>query len=208
MKKILGVFLLVLFFAGFANAAPITIQFSGEVTFVGYQYNAIHIGDIFTGTYTYDTEATNTSTNTNIGKYGYNSPYGISITLGEYEFKTDITQMSGLFGINIGNDVISNGTTDYYYVHSDKNAYTNGLWIGGISWELRDNTYNALSSIDLPVTAPVLTAWNYNNLFIYGGNSGTGYVNFGINGKVTQIIPEPLISVLLITGMFFLRSKQ
>lgn len=206
---ILGVLLLC---GGVAKAMPITIQISGNVTSVSGSVlpSTIHIGSSFTGTYTYDSAASNTSTYSNIGKYTHNSPYGINLFLGGLEFKTDPTQMSGLFGIDIGNDVTPNGTNDYYYVHSDKNAYTNGLWINNISWNLRDSTHTALSSVALPITTPVLSVWNYNYVFINGGDRGVGYVDFGIGGTVTQavLVPEPLTGVLIAIGTLLIRRKR
>jgi hypothetical protein len=193
---------------GLSQAAPITISITGNVTSAGGSAlpSTIHVGDIFTGTYTYDGEAINTSTYSNIGKYMCDSPCGIRIFLNGFEFKTDPTQ--GRLGIDIWNDVTSNGTNDSYYVHSGLTAYTNGLWIGDISWNLNDSTHTAISSVDLPVTTPVLSAWNYNYLHINGGDRGFGYVDFYIGGIVTRVTPEPFTGILLAMGAFFLRRKR
>jgi hypothetical protein len=200
----------VLGLAYLAHADPITIQISGEITLAGGSAlpTGISLGDAFTGSYTYNSSTQDSDSDPNIGAYLHDSPYGISITVGGYEFKTDCTQMSGLFGIEIGNDVTSNGTNDYYFVHSDKNAYTNGLWINDISWELRDSTHTAISSTDLPITPPILNAWNYNYFHINGGDNGVGYVNFGIGGTITQATPEPLTCVFLIAGGLALRRRR
>jgi hypothetical protein len=197
---------------GLAQADPITIQITGNVTSAGGSAlpSMIHVGDIFTGTYTYDSSAINTSTQSNIGTYVFNSPCGISLSLDGLEFKTDPTQMSGGFGIDIYDDLVSNGTHDYYYVHGDRTVYTNGLWIDTIWWKLGDSTHTAISSVALPITAPILSAWNYNYVQIAGGDGGVGHVDFYIDGTVTQatLVPEPFTCALMAMGVFLLQRKR
>jgi hypothetical protein len=200
-----------LFCGGLAQADPITIQITGNVTSASGSAlpSSIYNGISFTGTYTYDFSAINSSSQNYKGIYSYNYPYGISLTLGGLEFKTEPTQMSGGFEIDIYNDFISNGTDDYYRVHSNINAYTNGLWVGAIFWDLGDSTHTTVSSVDLPIIAPTLIAWNYNSLFINGGDGGVGHVDFGISGIVTEaiLIPEPVTGILMAMGMLFIRRR-
>ncbi|MFA6426727.1 MAG: PEP-CTERM sorting domain-containing protein [Phycisphaerae bacterium] len=201
------VFVVLLCCGGLTQAVPVTIAIRGKVTTFGDDtglLSVIQVGDNFTGTYTYDSATVNSSTYSNIGKYACNPPYGISLSLDGFEFKTNPTKTPAGFEIGIGNDVIPNGTNDFYYVQSLQNSPTNGLDIIGISWSLRDSTHTAISSITLPVTAPVLSVWNYNYVYISGGNSQHG---FAIEGIVTYI-PEPTTSVLLVIGTFLLRRKR
>ena len=193
------------------QAALVTIQISGEITSAhgpGLP-SGINAGDTFTGTYTYDSSTLDSEPDPKIGEYLHDSPYGMSISVGGYEFKTASTHI-GQFEIGIENDVTDNdnNTFDYYLVYSDENAYTDGCWISSISWRLRDSTYYALSSDALPSTAPILEDWDYNHLDIDGGNAGEGYVNFWINGTVTQAIPEPMTGILLVAGILFLRRRR
>lgn len=214
MKKRIITLVLVTFFwlcPGRAQAVPVTIQISGEITSAqgtGLP-SGINAGDTFTGTYTYDSLTVDSDSDPQIGEYLHDSPYGISISVGGYEFKT-VSSHTGQFEIGIGNDVTDNDNNifDYYLVYSDENVYTDGCWISSISWWLRDSTCDALSSDALPVTAPVLNLWDYNRLSIYGGNAGEGYVNFGIIGTVTQATPEPMTVILMAAGTLFLRRRR
>jgi hypothetical protein len=80
--------------------------------------------------------------------------------------------------MRIINDQVDNGVHDYYTVFSDESISipSVGFTINYISWNLWDSTHTALSSDALPVTAPVLTDWNYNVLTIGGvyGPNRTG----------------------------------
>ncbi|MFA6426802.1 MAG: hypothetical protein WCW64_11585 [Phycisphaerae bacterium] len=211
-KKLLKfVFVVLLCCGGLSQAAPITIKITGNVTGVGVTLasvpDSIHAGVPFTGTYTYDSAAPDSDANPQRGVYQYNSPYGISISLGGYEFKTAPNHV-GQFEMRIINDQVDNGVHDYYTVFSDENVSipSVGFEVNYISWNLGDSTHTALSSGDLPVTAPVLTDWDYNVLAI------SGYDSFGhgifIKGTVTQAIPEPLTSLLMMTGVFLLRRRR
>ncbi|MFA6187058.1 MAG: hypothetical protein WC770_07610 [Phycisphaerae bacterium] len=198
---------------GLSQAAPITIQISGNITSIaGYTAaipSTIHAGVTFTGTYTYDSLASDSDSSVQRGVYQHNSPYGISISLGGYTFATAPNHV-GKFVMIIKNNDTTNGVIDCYTVFS---AYQNIPSIGfapdSISWNLRDSTYDALSSDALPATAPVLTDWNYNVLSI-GGVYGPDLYGLTIYGTVTQaiLVPEPLTGLLMITGVLFLRRKQ
>jgi hypothetical protein len=208
MKLLKVVFVVLLCCGGSAQAVPITIQISGNVTYTNGSGlpGTIHVGDTFTGNYTYDS-STDVSGN---GHHYYDTPYGISLSLGGYEFKTAPNHV-GQFDMLIINDGFGGGgITDYYTVFSDKNIFGTSVgptndWIGWLRWDLWDSSHTALSSDALPVTAPVLTAWNHNVLEIYGYGFGSLSI---IKGTVTQVTPEPLTGVLMAIGVFFLRHKR
>jgi len=102
-----------------------------------------------------------------------------------------------------------NGVNDSYSVSSDEavSIPTAGLTIDYISWVLVDSTHTALSSDALPVTEPTLTKWDRNDLAISGYDSlGHGIY---IQGTVTQAVPEPATSILLLTaGVLLLRRRR
>ena len=85
-----------------------------------------------------------------------------------------------------------------------------GLNSSYIYWVLGDYDHTALSSDALPVTAPVLTDWEYNRLRIFIFDSDLPGSTFGIEGIVTQatLIPEPLTGVLMAMGVLFLRRGR
>lgn len=195
-----------LYAGGLAQAVPITIQISGEVTtFSDYTglLNTIHVGSSFSGTYTYDSSTIDSGD----GHYYQDAPYGVNLILGGFEFQTDPSQSSNRFEIWLINDGVGNGVKDFYLVRSYKNTpLPNGVAVSLIRWDLNDSTHTALSSTVLPATGPSLAAWNYNYVEIYGGNSQHG---FYLGGTVTQATPEPAtISFLLTAGVFFLRRRR
>jgi hypothetical protein len=207
-KIVILVLGILLYCGGLAQAVPITIQISGNVTSASGSAlpSTIHKDVTFTGTYTYESSTDDSGG----GHYWHDAPYGITLSLGGYEFKTAPNHV-GKFEIRIANDNPNTPTGevwDSYSVHSEQNASTNSLWVGGISWNLRDSTHTAISSTALPLTAPVLSMWNSNYLEIYGGDAGVGYVNFYIGGTVTQATPEPLTGVLMAMGVLFFRRRR
>jgi hypothetical protein len=205
-KDVLKIALVVLLCCGgLAQAVPITIQITGEVTtFSDYTglLNTIHVGSSFSGTYTYDSSVADSGG----GHYYQNTPYGVNLTLGGFEFQTNSSQALNRFEIWLVNDGIGNGIKDFYLVRSYKNtSLPNGVAVSLIRWDLNDSTHTALSSTALPTTTPSLAAWNYNYVEIYGGNSQNG---FYLGGTVTRATPEPLTSILMATGMFLFRRRR
>ncbi|MHC4283094.1 MAG: PEP-CTERM sorting domain-containing protein [Planctomycetota bacterium] len=189
--------------APIAQAVPITIEISGEVTFVG-GYDApdtIHEGSNFTGTYTYNSSTIDSGG----GSYQHNSPYGFNISLGGYEFKTASSHI-GQFVISIWDNHVnySGYVFDEYLIKSYENSpLSNGVLVDEIRLILVDFTHTALSSSALPATAPVLNEWGTKSLQIYGpGNS------LSIQGTITQAVPEPLTGILMVIGAVFFRRRR
>jgi hypothetical protein len=190
-----------------AQAVPVTIEITGNVTSASGSGlpDTIYEGVTFTGTYTYDSSTSDSDDSPYIGKYEHNSPYGISLLLGGYEFKTTSDHICK-FHISIKNDDPQVNLWDYYMVESDEiiSDPPVGFSVGHIRWVLGDITHTALGSDALPATAPVLTDWGYNALKISGsGDLG----NILIEGTVTQAVPEPLTGVLMLIGVLFLKRK-
>jgi len=208
-KLLKVVFVVLLCCGGLAQAVPITIQITGNITSAsGVSLpSTIHAGSTFTGTYTYDSAALDSDTNPQRGKYLHNSPYGISLSVGGYEFKTAPNHV-GQFEMRIINDQVDNGVHDYYTVFSHENVAvpSSGFTMESIRWDLWDSSHTALSSSNLSVTAPVLSAWDHNVLAIDIFDS-FGY-GIGIKGTVMQVTPEPLTCVLMAMGILFVRRKQ
>jgi hypothetical protein len=202
------VFATLLFSAPLAQAVPISIEIIGEVTSASGSGlpGSIYEGVTFTGTYTYDSSTSDSYDNSQWGKYEHDYPYGISIVMGGYEFKTAPDHV-GQFKIQIGNDVPGNGVWDEYWVQSQ---YENisfpslGFNIGSICWYLSDSTHLVFSSDALPTAVPVLTDWDHNILTIYG----SGDLGLSIEGTVTQAVPEPLTGVLMLIGVLFFRYRR
>ena len=202
------VFATLLLSAPLAQAVPITIEITGNVTSLGGYTEAIpdsiYEGVAFTGTYTYKSSTIDSSG----GHYVHDAPYGISIVLGGYEFKTAPSHI-GQFDMRIADDLEGNGVWDYYLVRSYENVSGPSVdfIISSIEWNLWDSTHTALSSGDLPATVPVLTNWDH-NVFKIHGLYGTNLTGLSIYGTVTQAVPEPLTGVLMVIGVFFFRRRR
>ncbi|MFA6426723.1 MAG: hypothetical protein WCW64_11170 [Phycisphaerae bacterium] len=212
LKIVLGALVILLCCGGLAQAVPITIQITGNITSVGGYTEAIpstiHAGVTFTGIYTYDSATPDSDSSVHRGVYQRNSPYGISIVVGGYEFKTAPNHVNQ-FKMLITNDDPVNGVHDYYTVLGYQNISipSIGFEVEYISWKLGDSTHSVLSSDALPATVPVLTDWNSNVLKI-GGLYGPNLSGLSIYGTVTQVTPEPLTGILMIMGMLFVRRKR
>src|SRR3990172_1989080 len=77
-----------------AKAALITIAIEAVVDGAhdpdNYLEGRINIGDLITGTYTYDTDTPDSSSSANVGRYEhYSYPSGFSLTVAGLHFVTD-----------------------------------------------------------------------------------------------------------------------
>ena len=109
LKFLFVVFAVVLCFSSASvRAEIITIGLTGVVDTVYDSYNLlenkIHVGDIITGFYTYDSLTSNSATYPAYeGAYQYTTaPYGMSLTVAGVTFQTDPANVD--FGLYILND--------------------------------------------------------------------------------------------------------
>ena len=182
-----------------AQAVPVTIEISGEVTSASGSRlpDTIYEGVTFTGTYTYESSTINTSHLDYVGQYVHNSPYGVKILMGGFEFMTEPNHV-GQFEIGI-----VNGTANYdwYRIMSNENISVNDTTVESISWAL-GGLPSTISSIALPTSEPNLGDWNTNVLKISGSGDLGGLL---IEGTVTQAIPEPATFLFLALGGMFVK---
>jgi len=190
-----------------AEAYPVTIYIEAEVDGVGdsgnYLEGKINVGDTITGYYTYESTTADIEPSIYIGRYEhFSSPSGINLSAGGYVFKTDPDSVD--FVVSVGN---AGGpySDDNYLIRSYNNLHlSNGAIIEHISWQLDDYTGTALSNDSLPLTAPVLSDWQFNHLRIQGEKSNL----FNINAHVTSAVPEPATILLIGLGAIFLRRNK
>jgi len=215
MRRLFFVLVILPFFNSLLHADSITIEVTGVVTDIRdleeYPYDElIQVGDIFAGTYTYDSETIDSSSISGIGDYNHDSPYGFDISLGGFEFKTSESHI-GQFIISVFNDY-SLQTYDRYIVESNLNVpLSTGLSVNRISWGLYDSTHTAFTSTNLPTIAPDIDAWGKNTFSIGCGGVPFGNATFAVWGEIThaEVIPEPATGILLLTSsVLFLRRKR
>ena len=208
MKKEIGISILAATLLGIvclsAKADLITIAISGQVTTVNDQYNHfgnnIQIGDTITGTYTYDSTILDSELSPESGLY-YNTGNlcGISLNVSGFNFKTDPTNVD--FLVSAGNYAL--GGDSYALLSYHNSPLIDTTQVQYINWQLDDSTGTALSSDILPLTAPDLSKWNYNSLFI------TTDRNFTVIAIITSatLIPEPTIILFIFLGVALIKRN-
>jgi len=212
MRKIILTILIMPVFGLFFNTAAvradlIIIGITAEVVTVldpaGWLEGNVDVNDIITGTYTYDLSTPDSNPLSTVGDYEhFDPPCGISLTVGGFDFTTDPNNVN--FLVEILNDKGPGELHDAYVLRSYNNLpLWNGLPVSHISWQLSDDTSNAISSTALPATAPILGDWPTNALSIDGGK------NFLIGSHVTSVIliPEPGTLFLFVLGGLALRKS-
>ncbi len=167
----------------------IAIMLDAEVRVVDDQFNllggAIQVGDYIFGKYIYDSATSDSDPSPSIGIYEHtSSPYGIAFAVGGFIFTTDRNNVN--FTIGIINDDFYYGIGDFYGVTSRNNMQlSNGILVNRIMWLLKDSTGNAISSDALPTTAPVLSDWPDNVIYVYGSDPEFSYY-YRIEANVTK----------------------
>lgn len=194
------------------QAKLIPIAINAEVTSVLENFDLlegkIHVGDLVTGVYVYDSATPDRDPAYYHGEYEHHAPpAGITFTVGGFVFMTDPANVD--FTIHIVDDPPAQGRVgDRYGILSENNLpLPNGTSVGGISLFLRNEAGGVLSSDALPTMAPVLDDW------AQGGElavSGIGR-SFVIEGRLTSmaLIPEPATLMFLgLGGLALLRNRR
>jgi|GEM_PF-1091974 len=190
-------------FTGHALAAPVTVSIEGAVIGIS-DYSPlrgkVRIGDLITGSYTYDSSATDAQPDTeHSGRYEFDSPWcGIELNVGGFSFASDTQYPS--FSVAIMNDrVTTRGMHDIYEVTSLNNLpFAPDVPIVSISLTLYDSSAGALDSTALTTTSPPLSDWPISQLQVNGKDWA-----LYLDGKVTSltVIPEPAGAILLALGV-------
>jgi hypothetical protein len=220
-KVILTIWFLGLIFGSLAlasvcQAEPVKIGFTGSVDGINDSYNllqgAVQHGTPISGFYVYDLSMSPSfpASPTVADYWHYQSPYGIWITVGDIQFKTDLNNVRFLI------EIINNYEgfqEDHYLIRSYNNLlFNNDVYIEGLSWQLDDYSGAAISNTTLPVFPPELSAWQFNNLMVSGGRGGTPPCfdeTFQINGHINSdwLVPEPTMLLLFGLGILLIGKK-
>ena len=209
MKKVAAIIITVLMLANGSTlrAEIITIAIEATVDWVDDPCNVfegnITPGDIVTGTYKYDSETSDSNPLSTVGHYWhYDSPFGVSLSVGGFDFRNDPCNVNFVIGITNDHGPLER---DGYVLQSYYNLpLSNGVPVGHISWQLDDDSGQALSSIELPITAPILSDWDQPF-----GLSFETQRQFFVRSYVTSavVIPEP-VSIIAFGYAFMVLRKH
>ena len=188
-----------------AQAALITIEITATVDFVydpsGCLEGNIGVGDIITGTYTYESSTADSSPLDPIqGNYWhYGPPAGISLSVGGFDFQTNPADVEFCVAVRNNNP---SGDDIYAIVSYNNLALSNGSLVNDIYWQLNDHTASALSSDALPAIPPILDHWQANALHFRIDEKSI------VTAYVTSAVPEPATIVLFVIGALLLRNRH
>jgi len=207
-------FCVISFCAKPVKATLITIEIEAVVHGVhdpdNHLEGRVNVGDLITGTYTYDTDTPDEdwllgSESDMVARYHYfNPPYGIFLSVGGLDFKTDPDNTN--FLIQLVNDYLY--SIDTYSVTSYGNLpLSNGAIVDTISWGLRDDSGSAISSTDLLTTAPAISDWQHFNYLNIEGPGTRDNILFQAHVTSAVVIPEPSAILFLGFGAITLVGK-
>ena len=206
MNRVYGficMMLLLIGMAGPAGAIPLTFYFSGQFT----KNLGLPEFDRFTGSFTYDTNATNLGAEpTEMGKYEYipSGPNGISVT-----FDSGATLFSGPTGetrVEIYNPetIHERFINDHFVIltlsdnhESGISSLTSPISVNTILIDLEDSTNMVFTDTSLPVA---FSESDFSDKAIVLNINGVPYTG-SINSLSSSPTPEPAIMLLLSFGL-------
>jgi hypothetical protein len=169
------------------------------------------VGDIITGVYIYDSSTPDSFPDPGYrrGLYEHGAaPAGITLMVGGLVFMTDPENVE--FSITVDNDFCTVADChDALLIESGNNLpLPNGFPVNNISLVLVDSSVSALSSDELPTTAPVIGDWETGFVDIWA--SRARQYGFEIYGNLTSavLIPEPTTIWLLVLGSLAIVRKR
>jgi len=167
----------------------IMISFTGTVTQMDDRSNLLYgnvkVGTPLTGEYTYRLPTKDTNTDQTVGDYPHDrKAFGITVNVGGFVFKTDPKNVNFLVEL-------VNRDTDHYLLRSYNNLpLSDTIPIKHISWQLDDETGNALSNDSLksaPIP-PILQNWkDPYGLTITGGADRDPTQSFFVRAHIDSV---------------------
>jgi Collagen triple helix repeat (20 copies) len=141
------------------EAAQVTFRITGHIAevqdFGPSLDGSIVPGGTFTGTYSFDTAASDQNADPTVGDYWFQgASSGVHVTMGNYLFETDPAQVLFLL------EVVNRPGDDDYVFHSYNNRTpSTPLIVQTIDWQISDVSGAALADDALPGAPPTLSQW-------------------------------------------------
>jgi hypothetical protein len=184
----------------------VRIGLTAEITYID-QYDQwlnenFKLGDLITGSYTYDTSAPDQNPSSAIGYYLFSEPpCGVVLNVNQFTFQTnpdDVDFRSYVVDDIYGGD--SFGFISYRNVASADDILFNSIGLG-----FYDYSGKALSGDTLSRMPPVLADWEQpvDLTLEFGARSGPI-----LRAKLTSAVPEPSSIFLLGLGAFLLIRRR
>lgn len=192
---------------GSALASPITVSVTAHVTQLSDSAGAlggqIPVGQVVTGTYTYETSTPNLrSTTEGWGQYQPSiPPASVSLTAGSLVFQSGrASQITVDVGINGLNPLAPAGVGMQIEVIGAQ-TLASGAFINVLDIDFSDPTGQFPSSIALPTGAPSLQSLANSEIRITGGIDGRNPGNWSLYAQIdsVQLVP-PSIEVIPAAG--------
>ena len=195
------------------TAQLVTVAITGEVWSasdpVGILPNPIQVGDLMSGTYTYDTSSPDLhSYDPSSGYFRFSQPpSGISLKIGNYTFETDPDNMDFRVSLDYNVDAAGSSWNDFTLESDKTRPLPDGTELGPVFLYFgttKGDDTDILSSYDLPLTAPDMDYWGGGSFRISPppGPSIHGYITSVV------LIPEPATITLLATAALALIRRR
>ncbi|MFC1543792.1 hypothetical protein ACFL4Y_00875 [Gemmatimonadota bacterium] len=148
---------------GPSAAERVRINITAEIALVsdpdGLLGGDFSVGDEITGYYIYDSTLEDENAIETVGDYRHaTSPYGIFLTCNGFEFKTDLSDVD--FLLEVVNDHGTTPIDNYVLVSYNNEPMSATRTISLITWQLDDDTAQALDSTEPGTDPPVLAYWD------------------------------------------------
>jgi hypothetical protein len=200
----LGVGIVVALMAGAAQAVPITFAFSGEVTSIidnsHVLGNDVAVGDIFDGTYTFDSTLTDSYADPSVGLYFSNDAV-MQVSIGVFDL---IRDSSGLIRVENGPPGSSSDSLSL----SSSNFTSSGLRVSGMVAVFRDSSATMFADDSLPLHSPSMSTISAAGFQIEGHREFNDPIGFAINGVIHELTPEPGALFLITAGVLGLTRRR